>query len=115
LFGVLAVQESARVELVGLPTERLPGAVGAVATAMEVVAVLVPLLFVAVIVYILVLVGFTVSDPMRVLVLKPPGVIATDDALLIFQESDDAPAEATTVGEPPKEEMVGVEDPLATY
>jgi hypothetical protein len=50
LFGVLLAHERARVEVVALPTVRLPGAVGAVATLTVVVAVLVPLAFVAVIV-----------------------------------------------------------------
>ena len=50
MFGVLDAQESPRVEVVGLPTVKLPGAVGAVATLIEVVAVLVPFAFVAVIV-----------------------------------------------------------------
>jgi hypothetical protein len=64
-----------------------------------VVAILVPFAFVAVIVYIVVEVGFTDVDPMSVLVLNPPGVIATDEALVIFQESVDVPAEATMLGD----------------
>ena len=52
--------------------------------------------------------GFTVVDPMRVEVEKLPGVMATDEALLTFQESVLVPAEATTPGEALKEEMVGV-------
>ena len=56
----------------------------------------------------MVLVGFTVVDPTRVLVLKLPGVMATDEALVIFQERVLVPAEATTPGEEVKEEMVGV-------
>jgi hypothetical protein len=58
-------------------------------------------------VYIVVLVGFTFVDPMRVLVLKLPGVIATEEAFVIFQESALVPAEATTVGDAEKEEMEG--------
>ena len=50
MFGVEVVQERERVDAVELPTANDPGAVGAVATATEVVAVEVPLLFVAVIV-----------------------------------------------------------------
>lgn len=50
LFGVLDAQLKARVEVVGLPTEKEPGVAGAVATDTEVVAVLVPFTFVAVIV-----------------------------------------------------------------
>jgi hypothetical protein len=53
-------------------------------------------------------VGFTVTEPIRVLVLTLPGVIATDDALVMFQERVLVPAEATTVGDAEKEEMVGV-------
>lgn len=107
LFGVLDVQESGRVEVVGLPTAKLPGAVGAVATFTVVVAVTLPFGFVAVTVYIVVLVGFTFVDPMRVLVLKLPGVMATEEAFVIFQESALVPAEATTVGDAEKEEMEG--------
>jgi len=108
LFGVLDVQESGRVEVVGLPTAKLPGAVGAVATFTVVVAVTLPFGLVAVMVYIVVLVGFTFVDPMRVLVLKLPGVIATEEAFVIFQERTLVPAEATTVGDAEKEEMEGV-------
>jgi hypothetical protein len=50
LFGVELAHESERVEVVGLPTVNDPGAVGAVATVTEVVAVLVPFAFAAVIV-----------------------------------------------------------------
>jgi len=107
LFGVLDVQESGRVEVVGLPTAKLPGAVGAVATFTVVVAVTLPFGLVAVMVYIVVLVGFTFVDPMRVLVLKLPGVIATEEAFVIFQERALVPAEATTVGDAEKEEMEG--------
>jgi hypothetical protein len=102
------VHERESVEVVGLPTEKDPGAVGAVATDTDVVAVVVPFAFVAVIVYIVVEVGFTDVDPMRVLVLKPPGVIATDEAFVIFHESVDVPAEATSVGDAEKEEMEGI-------
>ena len=40
-----------------------------------------------------------------------PGVMATEDALVILQESVLVPAEATVVGEAPKEVMVGDEPP----
>ena len=50
MFGVLLAQASESVEVVGVPTVKEPGAVGAVATWTEVVAVLVPFAFVAVIV-----------------------------------------------------------------
>ena len=48
MLGVEAVQARDKVEVVGLPTVKLPGAVEDVATWTEVVAVVVPLLFVAV-------------------------------------------------------------------
>jgi len=47
-FGVDDAHDSERVEVEGLPMENEPGAVGMVATETEVVAVEVPLLFVAV-------------------------------------------------------------------
>jgi hypothetical protein len=50
LFGVLLAHARATVDVVGLPTVRLPGAMGGVATLTEVAAVLVPAPFVAVIV-----------------------------------------------------------------
>ena len=108
MFGVLLVHASARVEVVGLVTVRDPGALGAVATVTVVVRVVVPFAFVAVNVYVVVEVGFTVVDPMRVEVEKEPGVIARDVALVTFQDSVDVPAEATIVGDAVKEEMVGV-------
>jgi hypothetical protein len=52
-------------------------------------------------------VGFTVVDPMSVLVLKEPGVIATELAFVIFQLKVEVPAEATMVPEAVKEEIVG--------
>ena len=54
--------------------------------------------------------GCTVLDPISVEVENDPGVMATDDALLIFQERVLVPAEATTVGEAEKEEMEGRAD-----
>ena len=58
--------------------------------------------------------GFTVVDPTRVEVEKFPGVIATEEAFAMLQESVLVPAEATTVGAAVKEEMTGglVADPL---
>jgi hypothetical protein len=88
--------------------ERFCGALGAVATVTVVVRVVVPFAFVAVNVYVVVEVGFTVVDPMRVDVEKEPGVIARDVALVTFQDSVDVPAEATIVGDAVKEEMTGV-------
>lgn len=107
MFGVLAVQESARVEVVGLPALKLPGAVGAVGTFTVAVEVAVPFAFVAVIVYVVVVVGFTMSEPMSVLVEKLPGVIATDDAFVMFHESVLAAPGAITVGDAEKEDMEG--------
>jgi hypothetical protein len=107
LFGVLAVHERERVETVGVPTERLPGAVGAVATAIDVVAVDVPFAFVAARVYTVVDVGFTVKDPIRVLVEKLPGVMTTEEAFVMFQLKVLVPAEATIEGDAEKEEMAG--------
>jgi len=49
----------------------------------------------------------TVVDPMRVEVLKLPGVIVTLEAFVIFQESVLVPAEATTEDEAVNEEMEG--------
>jgi hypothetical protein len=108
LFGVLLVHASARVEVVGFVTVRDPGALGAVAMVTVAVMVLVPFAFVAVRVYVVVEVGFTLVDPTRVEVEKLPGVIASEVALPTFQESVDVPAEATIVGEAVKEVMVGV-------
>jgi hypothetical protein len=107
LLGVLDVHKRESVEVVGLPTENDPGAVGAVATDTDVVNVDVPLKLVAVIVYTVVDVGFTVIDPMRVDVEKLPGVMATDEAFVIFHESVDAPAETTTAGDAENIEIPG--------
>jgi hypothetical protein len=58
-------------------------------------------------------VGFTAVDPMRVEVEKLPGVMATELAFVMFQLKVEVPAEATTPGETVKEEMMGgEEDPL---
>jgi hypothetical protein len=53
-------------------------------------------------------VGFTVVDPMRVEVEKLPGVIATEEAFVMFQESVLVPAETTTPGEAEKAVIDGV-------
>ena len=77
----------------------------------EVVAVEVPFGFVAERVYTMVLVGLTVVEPIRVEVERPPypvAVMATDEALLTFQERVDVPEERTTEGKEEKEEMAGV-------
>ena len=54
-------------------------------------------------------VGFTVVDPIKVDVENPPGVIATEDALLMFHERVDVPADATMVGDAENDAMDGVE------
>ena len=85
------------------------GMVGVVVSTVTVaVCVLVPFAFVAVRVYVVVEVGFTVVDPMRVEVEKLPGVITREVALPTLQESVLVPAERTIVGEAIKEEIVGV-------
>ena len=71
-------------------------------------AVLVPFALVAVSVFVIVDVGFTLVDPMSVDVLKLPGLIATEEAFVTFQERVLVPAERTSVGEAEKELMVGV-------
>ena len=53
-------------------------------------------------------VGFTIVDPMRVDVEKLPGVMVSDVALPTFQESVDVPAEATIVGDAEKEVRMGL-------
>jgi hypothetical protein len=52
-------------------------------------------------------VGFTVVEPMRVDVLKEPGVMATDDAFVTLKERVLVPVEATMVPEAVKEEIEG--------
>jgi hypothetical protein len=99
LFGVELAHASESVEVEGDETVNDPGAVGAVATCTLVVAVLVPFAFVAVRVKTVVEVGFTEVDPMRVDVLKEPGLTVTEEAFVMFQESVLVPAEATTPGE----------------
>ena len=72
-----------------------PGVVGGVESTLTVVeAVEVPFAFVAVIVKSVVETGFTVAEPMRVEVLeRAPLSMTTDEALLMFQESVEGPAE----------------------
>ena len=113
MLGVELAHERERVEVVGPDTANEPGAVGAVATITLVVVVLVPFAFVAVRVYMVVEVGFTVVDPTRVEVEKVPGVMAREVAFATFQESVLVPADATMEEEAVKEEMEGG-DPLLT-
>jgi hypothetical protein len=56
-------------------------------------------------------VGFTVKELTRVEVENDPGVIATEDAFVMFQLSVLVPAEATIEEEAVKEEMAGREPP----
>jgi len=95
---------------VGPVTVKLSGTVGAwESTITVVVAVLVPLMFVAVRVYVRVEVGLTSVDAMRVLVLNEVGAIATELAFVTFQERVEVPAEPTMVPEAEKEMMDGTE------
>ena len=57
-------------------------------------------------------VGFTVVDPKSVLVLKLPGVIATELAFVMFQERVEVPFRATTPGDAVKAVMEGVAVPV---
>jgi hypothetical protein len=88
---------------------RLVGTVGGVeSTVTVVVAVLVPFAFEAVRVYVMVDVGFTVVEPIDVLVLNDPGVMAMFVTVPVaFQERVEVPAEATTLEDAVKKEMVG--------
>jgi hypothetical protein len=84
--------------------------VGVVSTVTVVVAVLVPFEFVAVRVYVIVEVGFTVVEPEAVDVLKEPGVIAMFVMVPVaFQLSVEVPAEATMDEEAVKDVIVGGE------
>jgi hypothetical protein len=80
---------------------------GAVYTVTVVVAAVDPFAFVAVKVYVIVEVGFTVVEPASVDVEKEPGVMATELAFERFQESVLVPAEATLFGDAVKEVMIG--------
>ena len=86
------------------------GVVGGVESIVTVVvAVDVPLLLVAVRVYVVVEVGFTFHEPARVDVENDPGVMAMEEAFETFQERTDELAERMGVGEAVNEEMVGVD------
>jgi hypothetical protein len=74
-------------------------------------AVTEPLLLVAVIVYVVVCVGETVTDPEESDDWEPtPLSILTEVAPDVFQERVVEPPEVIVVGEAEKEEMVGAED-----
>jgi hypothetical protein len=107
LFGVELAHARESVEVVGLPTVNDPGAVGAVATWTEVVAVLVPFAFVAVRVK-------TVEverGPVTVLVPETVpimGLIESDVAPETVQLKVEVPFRATGFGEALKAMMEGV-------
>jgi hypothetical protein len=101
-------------EEIGVAT-RLVGVVGVDASTVTVtVAVAVPLAFVAVSVYSVVAFVVIIVEPMRVLVENDPGVMATDDALLTFQEKTDVTGEAAVEGDAVNEDMVGTLAPAFT-
>ena len=107
-MGVELAQARERVEVVGLPTVKVPGAVGAVATLTEVVAVLVPFAFVAV------RVKRVVAPSAGVVVLVPvtvptPWSMESEVALLTVQLKVEVPFRATVAGEAEKAEMAGTE------
>ena len=80
-------------------TVKFCGTVGGVVLTMtEVVAAFVPLPFVAVSVYVVVVIGLTTHEPAGVLVEKDPGSIVIEDVLAVFHEIVDAPAGATAEG-----------------
>lgn len=86
----------------------LVGVVGAMESMVTlVVAVVVPFAFVAVRVYVVVLVGFTVVEAIRVLVEKLPGVMATEEAFEIFHKSVEEAPDRMKDGEAENDEMPG--------
>ena len=105
-MGVELAQARERVEVVGLPTVKLPGAAGAVATAIEVVAVLVPFAFVAVRVKRVVVesAGVVVLVPVTVPIV---GLMESEVAFAVVQLRVEVPFAATVEGEAEKDEMVG--------
>lgn len=82
---------------------------GAESIVTEVVAVVEALAFVAVRVYMVVEVGLTVVEALRVLVENEPGVIAMEEALETFQESTEEEPERISAGDALKEVMSGLE------
>jgi hypothetical protein len=86
----------------------LVGVEGGAATATVVWAVEVPFALVAVRVYVVVDVGFTVTEPEAVEVENEPGVMAIELAFVTFQERvDDAPDAAVEDGDAVKDEIFG--------
>jgi|ERR1035441_4765288 hypothetical protein len=107
-LSVEVAQARETVVCVVVDTKRFPGTVGAMeSTVTVVVAVEVPTALVAVSVYIVVEVGLTFVEAMRVEVEKEPGVIATDEAFVTLKESVEVPADTTIEDEAMKEDMVG--------
>ena len=106
MSGVELVHARERVEVVGLPTEKAPGAVGAVATITLVVAVLVPFAFVAVRVKTVEVesAGVPVLVPMTVPI---AGLIDSEVAPVSVQLKVEVPFGATVCGEAEKEAIVG--------
>src|ERR1017187_10076809 len=107
LFGVELAHERASVEVEGLPTVNDPGAVGAVATVTEVVAVDVPFVFVAV------RVKMVEVENGPVVVLVPVtvpivGLIESDVAPETVQLKVEVPFRATEFGDALKAVMEGV-------
>jgi hypothetical protein len=85
------------------------GVVGGVAsTVTVVVAVEVPFAFVAVRVYVVVDVGWTMKDPVSVEVENAPGVIATELAFVTLKASVEVPAASTREEDAVKEAIEGV-------
>jgi hypothetical protein len=80
---------------------------GALSILTVVVAVEVPFAFVAVRVYVVVEVGLTVVDPVRVEVEKAPGVIATELAFEMFQERIEEEPESISTGDAVNEDTIG--------
>ena len=106
---VLAVQERSISEVDTGSAERFWGTEGGMLwTVIVVWAVLVPFpLDEAVRVYVVVEVGATFQEPMRVEVENPPGVILTEEALLTFQESVEVTLGSVYWGEEEKELIKG--------
>ena len=106
MFGVELAHARDRVEVEGLPTVKLPGAVGAVATWILVVAVEVPFVFVAVRVKMVEVesAGVVALVPVTVPIV---GLMESEVAPVTLQLKVEVPAEATTFGEPEKAVMDG--------
>jgi hypothetical protein len=106
LLGVLLAHERERVEVVGLPTVKEPGAGGGVATVTDVVAVVEPKLFVAVRVYIVEAerAGVVVLVPVTVPI---EGLIESEVAFATVQLKVEVPLRAAGLGDAEKTEIEG--------